>query len=299
MLSELTAVLAADWPSQDDAAELTGLLYTRSYTRSVLDVPTGSAAAPRDLSADLAAANQSRSRWWKGWRVEQVLDDGRIVAARNGAERAFLPGEYVAYRGIGTGLAKGEPISVFSAAGSSEIQPAFYYAFGEAVADFEWTGATLRIYWNVQPEGAPRLMAAVTREFNRYQIPFRFKCLNAASSFPRRDAAVLYFDRRHYRLAALLVESIHREVLPWLSPGTPLFTKPLAPGMALAEDPGASFGMHRCAILAEAMAASPGKPVEERLAELRRCFAERGLCFDSPWLNANSAETYDYPIESP
>jgi hypothetical protein len=298
MLHELTAILAADLPSQDDAGKLADVLYSRCYTRSILSAPTDSAAAPQDLTAALAAANRSRARWWEGWRVEQVLDDGRIAAVRSGFERAFLPGEYIAYRGIGTGLEKGAPITVFSAAGSNQVQPTFYYAFGEAVADFEWTGATLRIYWNVQPEGAARLMEAITRQFNRYQIPFRFKCLNDASLFTRRDAAVLYLDRRHYRLAALLVESIHQEVLPWLSIGTPLFAKPLAPGLALAEDPGVSFGMHRCAILAAAMVASCGTPVEQRLEEVRRCFAERGLSLDSPWLNPNSAETYGYPIES-
>jgi hypothetical protein len=56
--------------------------------------------------------------------------------------------------------------------------------------------------------------------------------------------------------------------------------------------------MHRCAILAAAMVASCGTPVEQRLEEVRRCFAERGLSLDSPWLNPNSAETYGYPIES-
>jgi hypothetical protein len=298
MLHELTAVLAADLPAQDDAAKLAAILYSRCYVRSILDAPAASVSAQRDLAAALAAANRSRPRWWEGWRVEQVLEDGRIVAARSGVERAFLPGEYVAYRGIGTGLVKGAPISVFCAAGSDQVQPSFYFAFGETVADFEWSGSTVRFYWNVQPEGAPRLMEAITRQFNRYRIAFRFKCLNDASLFPRRDAAVLYLDRRNYRLAALLVESIHVDVLPWLNPGTPLFAKPLARGLALAEDPGGSFGMHRCEILAAAMATSCGTPVEQRLAEVRRSFADRGLSLDSPWLNPNSAEVYGYPVES-
>ena len=278
MLAELTAILNADLPSQDDAAKLSETLYNRCYTRSILDSagPSGSEAAA-DLPEALEAANCSRSKWVEGWRIDQVLDDGRVVARKNGAERAFLPGEYITHRGLGVGPKEGTGITVFVAAGSSEIQPAFYYAFGETVGGDEPAGI-LRFYWNIQPEGAPRLMKALTRELNRFQLPFHFKCLNSASYFPRRDAAVLYIDRRYYFVTALLVESVHSEVLRWLNGGTPLFTKPLAHGLALAEDPDDSFGQHRCGILAGAMIASLGKPSEERLAEVRRRFEERGLC---------------------
>ena len=68
----------------------------------------------------------------------------------------------------------------------------------------------------------------------------------------------MYIDRRYYPIAALLVESIYGGVRPWLNASTPLFAKPLARGLALAEDPGDSFGKHRCTILAGAMAASRG-----------------------------------------
>jgi len=251
-----------------------------------------------DLTEALKAANGSRSKWVEGWRIDQVLDDGRIVARKNGTERAFLPGEYITHRGLGAGPKEGSDITVFVAAGSSEIQPAFYYAFGETIGDAE-PAEILRFYWNIQPEGAPRLMKALTRELNRFQLPFRFKCLNNTSFFSRRDAAVLYIDPRYYFVTALLVESVHSEVLRYLNAGTPLFTKPLAHGLALAEDPGDSFGQHRCAILGGAMTASRGKPVQERLAEVRRRFEERGLSLDTPWLNPNSPGRYEYPVSTP
>jgi hypothetical protein len=297
MTAEISAILSAGLPSQDDAAKLSDILYSRCYTRSILNASEDSRAPATDLTAVLAAANRGRAIWVEGWRIEQVLDDGRIVARRNGAERTFLPGEYITYRGIGTGPKEGTAITVFVPPGSSEIQDSFYYGFGESVPEYE-SGSVVRIYWNIQAEGAPRLMEALTREFNRFQVPFRFKCLNNASDFPRRDAAVLYIERRHYPIAALLVESIHGEVLPWLNASTPLFTKPLGHGLALAEDPGESFGKHRCNILAEAMAASSGKVVEDRLAEVRLHFERRGLSLDAPWLNANSPGEYDYPFRA-
>jgi hypothetical protein len=295
MTAELSAILSAGLPSQDDAAKLSGILYNRCYIRCILDPAEEVRPVAADLTGILAAANRGRAIWVEGWRIEQVLDDGRIVARRNGTERAFQPGEYITHRGIGAGPKEGAAIVVYVAPGSSELQESFYHAMGESVADFE-SQSVVRIYWNIQAEGAPRLMESLTREFNRYQIPFRFKCLNNASHFPRRDAAVLYIESRFYPIAARLVESIHRDVLPWLNAGTPLFARRLGHGLALAEHPGDSFGKHRCEILAAAMAASQGSPVEDRLAEVRRHFEQRGLSWDAPWLNANSSGAYEYPV---
>jgi hypothetical protein len=302
LLSELRAILAADLPLQDDQATLTEILYSRCYIRSIADPEAGprgvgfSPPAKADLTAALQAANRSQARWVEGWSVDQILNDGRIVARRNGTARAFLPGEYITHLGIGTGAKEGAEISVYAAAGSKEIQETFYYAFGETVSDSDPAGSLLRFYWNIQPAGAPRLMECLTREFNKFQVPFHFKCLSQASEFPRRDAAVLYLDRRYFHIAALLLESIHGEMLSWLNAPTPLFARRLAHGLALAEDPEESFGKNRCRILAEAMAASCGKPVDERLAELRLQFERRGLSLEAPWLNAHSPGDCEYPI---
>jgi len=153
----------------------------------------------------------------------------------------------------------------------------------------------LRFYWNVTKEGAPRLMGEITGRFNRFRIPFRFKCGCLGSGYPRRDAAVLYVHARYYAISALVVQSVHPIVKPSLNASTPLFTKHLADGLGFAEDPGGSFGENRMKILAAAMVATPGKPVEERLAEVRRQFEQRELWPDEPWLNPGSVDRYDFP----
>src|SRR4051812_5031189 len=162
MLDELTAILSADLPSQDDPEKLIGILYGRCYVRSILeDLPE--AAAEENLTGALAAANRGRAMWVEGWTVEQTLEDGRIVARKDGAERSFLPGEYVTHRGPGFGPKKGGRITVYVLPGSSDVQDSFYHAFGETVAVTE-AQRVLRFYWNIRPEGAPRLMECVTRE---------------------------------------------------------------------------------------------------------------------------------------
>jgi len=296
--NELMAILAADLPGQDDAGRLTDVLYDNCYTNSILDPPPAAndGATDRDLTSMLIAANASRAGWDKGWHIDQILDEGRILARKGGAARSFLPGEYLTQRGLGAGPEAGKPVSIFLPQGSADMQPGLYHAFGDTAGEFEDSEHTLRFYWNVSAEGAPRLMEAVTREFNRFQIAFHFKCGSRAAHYPRRDAAVLYLHRRYYAIAALLVERVHARLKAWLDAGTPLFAKRLADGLGFAEDPGDSFGKHRCKILAEAMAATRSKPVHERLEEVRRQFELRGLSLDRPWLNAGSVDGYEFPF---
>ncbi len=297
LIEELNAILAADLPSQDDPAKLAVVLYNRCYTASILDPPARAIpGAADDLTTILTAANQSRASWDEGWKIDQILEGGRILARKGGAARAFLPGEYLTHRGIGSGPEAGAKVSIFIAPGSADLQPGYYYAFGQTVGEFEEGEQMVRFFWNVTSVGAPRLTEAVTREFNRFQIPFRFKCANRESDYPRLDAAVLYLHARYYPIAALVTESVHARLEPWLGPDTPLFSKRLAHGLALAEDPGESFGENRSRILAAAMAATRGKPADERIAELRRQFERRGLSLARPWLNPGSMDRYEFPI---
>jgi hypothetical protein len=277
------------------------ILYNRCYTVSIFDspemhrLPYGRGSV-KDLTPVLEAAHRSRASWDEGWKIDQMLSDGRILARKGAAARAFLPGEYVTHRGIGSGPKASAMMNIFVPPGSAELQPGYYYAFGETVSEFEEGEQTIRFFWNITADGAPRLMEAITQQFNQFQIPFRFKCQIRSSDYPRRDAAVLYLHSRYYPIAALVVEAIHAQISPWLNPGTPLSAKRLAGGLAFAEDPGESFGENRSKILAAAMAATRGKSADERMAEVRRQFEQRGLSLDQPWRNPGSVDRYQFPL---
>ena len=105
----------------------------------------------------------------------------------------------------------------------------------------------------------------------------------------------MYLHSRYYPIAALVAANIHARLQHCLDAGTPLFTKRMAHGLAFAEDPGESFGENRSKILAAAMAATAGKAADERVAELRRHFEQRGLSLDQPWLNPGSVDRYEFP----
>jgi hypothetical protein len=44
------------------------------------------------------------------------------------------------------------------------------------------------------------------------------------------------------------------------------------------------------------MVATRLRPIEARMAEVRRQFEENGLSLDQPWLNAGSVHRYEFPF---
>jgi HopA1 effector protein family len=213
--------------------------------------------------------------------------------------RMVWAGEFLAHGGPGVPPRPGLDISLFAPKESRTLQPGFYFAFGEALTDQEDEFSVVRLYWNVRTSGAPELTGNLTRTLNRFAVPFRFKCLSMAALYGRSDAAVLYLAKRHYRIAAQLLAPIYPAVRPLLGAATPLFSKRLADGLALAENPksGESFGMHRCRLVAEAICKAHARGVETahgRLDEIAAHFAAAGLSLDRPFLNAGSVDRYEF-----
>jgi hypothetical protein len=280
MIEELLAIFAAIPGPPDDPQTL----YDKCYSHSVL--ASWSAAEP----GDLAAVNSTVAAFDDGWQAESAAPDGFIVARKSGAARLFHPGQYLTLRGPGVKIDAGEPIRVIAPAGAADIQPSFYHCFGETVSEHDEMEDLVRFYWNVSGDGAAPLVALVTGGLNRFGVPFRFKVGQHAGVFTRRDPAVLYVHRSLCRFTARLVRRIHAAAGSWMREGTPLFTRPIARGLAFAEDPGGSFGKDRCTILSECMVATRDLPPPERLEDLRRRFAAHGLTLDQAWLNPGSVD---------
>ena len=252
-----------------------------------------------DLTPALSEANATRERWDTGWQVYQVLPSGQVLAHKDGRTRALWPGEFLSTDAPGMALRPGMNLSVFFMRETRTMQPGFYFAFGEAQAGETDNFSLARLYWNVRAEGAAPLMRSVTRGLNRFQVPFRMKCLTNTSFYTRNDAAVLYVDKRFYRVTARVLANVHEEVACHLRPDAPLFTKPLADGLALAEEPytGESFGMQRCRMLAEGILSAHARGLRDeasRLEEVERHFAAYGLRLEAPYLNPRSVDQYEF-----
>jgi hypothetical protein len=275
------------------------LCYMRRFTGTYQPADPVGEADPA-LLRELQNANASRTLQQQGWWIEQIHESGKILASRNGLTRWFLPGHYLTGQGPGFPPKPDSPVAIYTARESTTEQRSFYMAFGETISPDQDHGRQLRFYWNVALAGAPRLLAALTRELNRFEVPFLFKCGNRPHMYDRSDVAVLYVDRRYYGMTGRIVAALHPLLAEFLKPETPLFTRRLADGLGLAEDPqdGKSFGNNRCTIVAETLRACHEKNLEtaeERLAELERQFRDRGLDPQRPYLNPGQKDVYEFP----
>ena len=300
----LPDVAASPPPTQapDLVTKLQALFYEHCYCRHFDGAATDRPVLPLrsdDLAPALSAANSSRDRWDAGWQVEKTLPNGQIVAVKGAMTRMVWPGEFHAHGSPGSPVQAGMPVSLFAPRDSQLLQPGFYFAFGEAVPDQEEQCAVVRFYWNISAEGAPRLVGAISAALNSFAIPFHLKCLRMQALFDRSDSAVLYVARRYTRIVAVLLPGIYAAVRNDLDSTAPLFSKQLADGLGVAEDPqtGESFGMNRCRLMAEAVCRAHEQghgSAEARLGEFGALFAAAGLSLQHPYLKAGSAHSYDY-----
>lgn len=159
----------------------------------------------------------------------------------------------------------------------------------------------VRIYFNLTPSGAVAVMGSLTQYLNEAEIPFQFKVLYHPKYYERYDSGVLYFEKRDYEAVRQLLNDIYIENQRHFKSEIPLFTKELAPGLGLAEEPDQkfaereSFGMNRCQIIAngllEAWYQGDNSP-QGRMKAIIGQFSRLGIDLERVHLNANSEDIY-------
>lgn len=178
-------------------------------------------------------------------------------------------------------------------------QNGFYMAVSNAGPDTH--PQTVRIYFNLSPEGAVAVMGSLTQQLNEIRIPFTFKVLYNPSDYGRYDSGVLYFEKSNYEAVRQVLHSVYAEKRSHFRTEVPLFTKLLAPGLALAEEPDCkfaaseSFGMNRCQIVANGLLSARQKgdeSPESRMASIHQHFSLLGIDWQRSYLNANSEDIY-------
>jgi hypothetical protein len=256
----------------------------------------GRSQAPTPFLTALSAANTGRGSREPGWRVHALDEGDRIVVERHGL-RLWIQHDEICLPGSSR-PGPGTPLTILLPKELLKLSPGFYVALGDEGLPPPGAEPVVRLYWNLAADGAPRLIRSATTQLNAARIPFRLKVLDDPERYTRCDAAVLYLPKRCYPAVAEVLTALHQELRDGLlGATTPAFTKQLAPGLALAEDPGEgdSFGMHRCRLLAEGIiqAREHGRRSnDERLAAVIACFAEAGIACDKPYLSPGSDDIY-------
>ena len=239
------------------------------------------------LARALSQANAGHGRWEPGWRV--AARDGEAITVMRADGLALLAP-------AGDCRLNGDHAEVRVPKELRAQAPGWYVALSDAPGP---GGARVRLSWNIAAAGAPTLVARLTHVLNGAGLPFELHVLGDPARYPRRDAAALLLARTDFTAAAKLLRPLLRALGPHLGEGAPALAKPLARGLAVAEEPragGAGFAEQRCGLLAAAVVAAGERGLRdpgERLALAHERFTAAGISFDAPHLDPGSADAYE------
>jgi hypothetical protein len=175
-----------------------------------------------------------------------------------------------------------------------EFSPGFYLACGDRGFSEHIPRRLDRFYYNLREEGAVAFIRHVTRRLNSEGLAFRAKVVDEPGmAFDRCDSAVLAFERRDRDRSVAAAYAIHAALEEFLEPQVPALTRPLASGLAFAEDPAGreSYGVNRSLLVAQAVVAAHERGVrdpEERLHLVRERFMEAGTSLATPYLSEDT-----------
>lgn len=249
----------------------------------------------------LAAANSGQGYWTQGWDV-QDQDGDRVLVHRQGLSLWAGPGDYVTPDGKSP--VQGEEISLRSPKESIALSPGFYLAHGNDDNIQQNGEPVIRWYWNLSAPDAVSFMRRCTERLNGHEVPFKLKVLNDPVQYTRCDAVVLYTRKADFGCISGLLAEIYAGIATDIKPWVPMFTRQLAPGVGLAEDPaqGESFGLHRCGFVAEGMILAfeqQEHSIADRLEIVLQTLVHAGIRPDMPYLTPGSDDAYDFsPVAS-
>ncbi len=281
------------------AHTLTWELYAHFYCSGIA-VPAGtdrvtSGGRSAAHAEALSSVNHGKGFWEPGWTLRGREGD-RYLVEQEGLSVLVSDAEIEPKAGgrrVGSVVAVAHPKELLVAS------PGFYLALGDRPLTAD-PALQLRLYWHLSAPGAVAFVEQCTRWLNRAGVAFRLKVLNDPESFERCDAGVLYLLRADYSAVEKLLRAVLGALEGYLHRAVPALTKPLAPGVGLAESPaaGESFGLHRCRCVAEGLVAAWSQGLattEERLEQVEATLLEHRIQPDRPFLGPESERDYPLP----
>lgn len=254
-----------------------------------------------DFYEQLHQNNHGIGHYDSNWQVLSIEPDQTIAVTKDNLtlyveQECYLKSSHKSVR-------VGDLIAIWMP--KNRLQNGCYVAVSNLGQENQITAATNlgvgRIYFHITPLGAIALMNILTQELTPTNIPFSFQVLYNPTSYGRYDAGILHFQRQDYPEIHNILEAVYKQHQCYFQPEIPLFTKFLAPGLSLAEEPNQkfapqeSFGMNRCQIVANALleAWEKGKnALEERMGLIEQHFAQHLIDVQRPYLNPHSEDIY-------
>jgi hypothetical protein len=174
----------------------------------------------------------------------------------------------------------------------------FSYRTTDGVPSFAITagtvgGETASCFLHLRPGTAPDLFARVVTALDGYGLGFRAELAGDHDACLRSDAAVITVGRDDVPALARVALRLGERAPFALAPSVPAFTRQIAPGVALADQPGpgTSFGRHRCRLVAAGLvAAGHGAGPADRRAAVLEALHSAGLDPAALHLNQGNAD---------
>ncbi|AFZ24513.1 hypothetical protein Cylst_2283 [Cylindrospermum stagnale PCC 7417] len=249
----------------------------------------------------LHESNMGKGYFDPGWSVLTEKSDGVLAVTKGGLRLYIERNKHL--QPIEQAAVVGDLVAIKLP--KNRVQNGFYVAVGNVGFSTDYPAitqlTTVRIYFNLTPEGAVSVMGSLTQRLNDLVIPFSFKVLYNPHDYGRHDSGVLYFDKRNYEAIREVLQVVYRENKWHFQPEIPLFTMQLAPGLGLAEEPDQkfveqeSFGMNRCQIVANGLLEAwyhRDESTEGQMQAICGHFSRLGIELESVYLNANSEDIY-------
>ncbi|AUT01939.1 hypothetical protein CLI64_16940 [Nostoc sp. CENA543] len=253
------------------------------------------------LFQQLHAGNQGDGYFSPDWVVKKLEQDNSIAVTRGQLTVHIHPEIHLKTQEKSVSV--GDVVAIKMP--KNCVQEGFYIAVGDTglvpVDEGDINHRIIRIYFNITSDGAVPLMRAVTQQLNAQQIYFSFKVPYSYSGYDRYDAGVLYIRQKDYLRVHPILQNIYSENTAYFQEDIPLFTKKLASGLGLAEEPDAkfdqyeSFGTNRCQIIANGLIIAQQnnqRSPEAKLATIIEQFARLNVDLKFPYLNPNSTDIY-------
>jgi len=171
---------------------------------------------------------------------------------------------------------------------TSEGVPSFVVTAGGAV-----DGNQASCFLHLQPGTAPDLFARIVTALDGYGLGFRAELAGDPEACRRTDAAVLTVRRDDLPAVTRVAVRLGERAPFALAPSVPAFTRQIAPGVAVADQPGPGtpFGRHRCRLVAAGLvAAGHGADATARRHAVLGHLIAAGLDPAAPHLNPGSPE---------
>ena len=170
---------------------------------------------------------------------------------------------------------------------TSDDGPAFVVASGSPARD------SASCFLHLQPGTAAEVFARLLIALDGYGLGFRAELAGDPAACVRTDTAVVTVRRSDVATLVRAARRLQQRSPFALVASVPAFTRQLAPGVALADDPGpgTSFGRHRCGLIAAGLVtAGQGAGPAARREAVLQTLANAGLDPAALHLNPGSRE---------